>query len=268
MKSFKIHLSLIVPLLFMMLAFEFLIISYQTMSHYESKLGENYSIIIVSQKDLNQSVVKSAVSSMNSLQKMDTKDFVTRLKDNISASNLSTLQKNLPKFYTLKLAHFPSENELNDIKNRLLKLDGVSKVEVFLKTYSQIHTLLSLVNVLLSFFLIVIILLSFSLFLKQMRIWLYEHTERIEIMCLFGAPFLFRAKMLYNIVFIDCLVAFAILLIFFTQLFSLSIVQKSLEFVGVILPEMNFFLHLGVIFLATLLVCFICVNSVMFRVKK
>lgn len=267
MKSLKIHISLIVPLLFMMFAFEFLLITSQAMKHYESLLGENYSIIVSSSKDLNQSVINSRVASVVSVQSMDTKDFMARLKD-ISPSNLSTLQKNLPKFYTLKLAHFPSENELNDIKSRLLKIDGVQKVEVFLKTYSQIHTLLSLANAVFWLFLLIIILLSFTLFLKQMRIWFYEHTDRIEIMCLFGAPFLFRARMLYNIVFIDCAVAFLILLVFFTQIFSLSFVQKSLEFVGLVLPEMNFFLHLSVIFLITLLISFICVNSVMFRVKK
>ena len=74
--------------------------------------------------------------------------------------------------------------------------------------------------------------------------------------------------MLYKIVFVDCFIAFVILLVFFTQIFSLSFVQKSLAFAGVSLPEMNFFLHLGVIFLITLASSLLCVNSVMFKVKR
>ena len=268
MKTLKIHLSLILPLLFMMFAFEFLLIINQTVRHYEGLLNENYSIIVASKNELSESVLKAQVPSLSSLSRIETREFIARLKDNISANNLAQLEKTLPKFYTIKLTHFPSQSELNAIKSKLAKLDGVSKVEVFLKTYDQIYTLLNLVKFAFWFFLLIILLLSFVLFLKQMKIWLFEHTERVQILCLFGAPFWFRAFMLYKIVVLDCLIAFVILLVFFTQIFSLNFVQKSLEFAGVALPQMNFFLHLGVIFLITLIISLLCVNSVMFKVKR
>ncbi|EAJ6684392.1 ABC transporter permease, partial [Campylobacter coli] len=44
--------------------------------------------------------------------------------------------------------------------------------------------------------------------------------------------------------------------------------QDSLKAVDIILPPINFIVHLGVIFLVTLFICLFCVNSVMFRVKK
>lgn len=268
MKALRIHLSLILPLLFIMFAFEFLLIISQTVRHYEGLLNENYSIIIASKSKLDENSIKAQISGISSVKSIEVKEFIARLKDNISANNLAALEKSLPKFYTIKLTHFPNQDELESIKTRLLKIKDISKVEVFVKTYDQVYTLLTLVKFAFWFFLFIILLLSFVLFFKQMRIWLFEHTERVQILCLFGAPFWFRAFMLYKVVLVDCFIAFVILLVFFTQIFSLSFVQKSLAFAGVSLPEMNFFLHLGVIFLITLASSLLCVNSVMFKVKR
>ena len=268
MKSFKTHLSLILPLLFLMFAFEFIFIINQTLKHYETLLNERYSIIIASSTAQEQSKLKAQIPSISELKSIDIKEFMGRLKNNLSANNLATLEKNLPKFYKISLNHFPSQSELNEIKTKLSKLAGISKVEVFFKTYDQIYTLLTLMKFVFWFFLLIIITLSVVLFFKQMRIWLFEHTERVEIMCLFGAPFWFRAFMLYKIVFVDCFIAFLLLLVFFTQIFSLDIVQTSLNLAGISLPEMNFILHLIIIFVLTLILSLLCVNSVMFKVKR
>lgn len=268
MNLIRTHLSLILPLLFMMFAFEFLLITNQTLKHYEGLLNERYSIIVASGVVLEENKLKAQISSIKLVENISVKEFIGRLKDNLSANNLATLEKNLPKFYKISLNHFPTQSELNDIKAKLLKISGVSRVEVFLKTHDQIYGLLNLMNALFWFFLLIILMLSFILFFKQMKIWLFEHTQRVEIMCLFGAPFWFRSFTLYKIVVIDCLIAFLLLLVFFTQIFSLNFVQKSLNLAGISLPEMNFFLHLGVIFFITLLLSLLCVNSVMFKVKR
>lgn len=268
MKTFKTHLSLILPLLFLMFAFEFLLIINQTLKHYESLLNERYSIIIASTTAQEQNKLKAQIPSISAVQSVDVKEFMGKLKGNLSASNLATLEKNLPKFYKISLNHFPTQSELNDIKTKLTKVAGISKVEVFIKTYDQIYTLLNLMKFVFWFFLLIIITLSVVLFFKQMRIWLYEHTERVEIMCLFGAPFWFRSFMLYKIVFVDCFIAFLLLLVFFTQIFSLEFIQKSLNSAGISLPDMNFIVHLVLIFIITLLLSLLCVNSVMFKVKR
>lgn len=268
MKSLKTHLSLILPLLFMMFAFEFILIINETVKHYEGRVNENYNIIIASSKELSYMGLKAEIANLNSLQSVDAKELLQRLKDNISANNLSILEKNLPKFYKLTLNHFPTQSELNEVKDKLLKISGISKVEVFLKTYDQIDNLFTLIKFVLWFFLLIIILLSFVLFLKQMKIWLFEHTERVEIMCLFGASFWFRSFMLYRIVFVDCFIAFALLLVFFTQVYSLDIIQTSLQLINISLPKIDFLVHLSIVFVITLLVSLLCVNSVMFKVKR
>ncbi|TQR41014.1 cell division protein FtsX [Campylobacter sp. MIT 12-8780] len=268
MKSFKTHLGLILPLLFMMFAFEFILIINQTVKHYESLLNKDYSIIIASSKELSQTSVQNQIPSLQTLQSLDTKSFMQRLKNDVSASNLAALERSLPHFYSLKLNHLPTQSELKELKDKLSKMPNVIRVEAFAKTYDKIYSLLVLIKFVFWLFLFIIILLSFVLFLKQMRIWLFEHTERVEIMCLFGAPFWFRSFMLYRVVLFDCFIAFLILLVFFTQIFSLGFIQSALNAVDISLPKMNFILHLSIIFALSLLVSLLCVNSVMFKVKK
>ncbi|MBM0636607.1 ABC transporter permease [Campylobacter sp. VicNov18] len=268
MKFFKTHLSLILPLLFMMFAFEFILITNATLKHYEELANKDYNIIIVSKIELDQNILKSKIPFFSKLESLDPKNLIERLKNDISEKNLKVLKDSLPKFYSLKLQTLPNQNELNSIKSHLLNIVGITKVETFSKTHEKIYSLLILVKLIFWLFLCIIILLAFILFLKQMRIWLYEHTERIEIMCLFGAPFWFRSFMLYKIVVVDCFIAFVILLAFFTQIFDLYIIEENFKILDIVLPPINFVLHLSLIFLVTLLICLLCVNSVMFRVKK
>ena len=74
MKFFKTHLSLILPLLFMMFAFEFILITNATLKHYEELVNKDYNIIVVSKTELDQNVVKTKVpsgvekASINNLQ--------------------------------------------------------------------------------------------------------------------------------------------------------------------------------------------------------
>ncbi len=268
MKFFKTHISLILPLLFMMFAFEFILLINSTLNHHEELVSKDYNIIVTSTANLDENIIKTKVSSFVSLELLDPKDLIERLKKDISDKNLNLLRASLPKFYSIKLDYLPNQSELNEIKNQLLSIASINKVETFSKTHDKIYSLLVLIKLVFWLFLFIIILLSFVLFLKQMRIWLYEHTQRVEIMCLFGAPFWFRSFMLYRVVFVDCLISFLILLLFFTQFYNLSLIQESLKDADIILPEVNFFLHLGGIFFLTLFVCLMCVNFVMFKVKR
>lgn len=268
MKFFKTHLSLILSLLFMMFAFEFILITNATLNHYRELANKDYNIIITSTINLDAKALKEKISALTGLEPLDPKELIERLRSDISDKNLQVLKNSLSKFYSLRLEYLPPQDELDAIKKELLGIKGVTKVETFAKTHDKVYSLLVLMQFTLWIFLFIIIILSFILFLKQMRIWLYEHTQRVEIMCLFGAPFWFRSFMLYRVVFVDCLIAFVILLLFFTQIYHFPFVQSVLQSADLTLPRINFFLHLSLIFLGTLAVCMLCVNSVMFRVKK
>ena len=268
MKSFKLHISLILPLVFMMFAFEFILIVNATVRHYESLLNKDYNIIIMSNEELKEDVLKTKIANISSLQNLKPDEIIEKFKNDISPKNLNTLKQILPQFYTLKLKQFLNNEELKSLEKELLNIPSIVKVESFAKTHSQTYTLLVLMKMIFWVFLFIIFFLSFILFLKQMKIWLFTHKERIEIMSLLGAPFSFRAFGLFKLVFVDCFVSFCFLLLFFTQIFSLNFIQKKLEAVDISLPNINFFFDLTMVFGVVLLVCFTCVNFVMSRVKQ
>ncbi|WP_297191918.1 FtsX-like permease family protein [uncultured Campylobacter sp.] len=268
MKFFRTHLSLILPLFFMTFAFECILIINQTVKHYEQSFNEDYNIIIVSKDELRKEKLQAQLPQIFSLRQIDSKYLLERVKNDISQNNLVLLEKSLPKFYSLKLDYLPHQSELNEIKQKLSSMSGISKVEVFAKTYDNVYTLLNLVKSILWLFLFIIILLSLVLFLKQMRIWLYEHTERIEIMCLFGAAFWFRSLILYKIVIFDCFVACALLFACFEYVFSLDFIANTFLSLNMQVLDINFLLHISIIFTVTIIVSLLCVNSVMFKVKK
>lgn len=268
MKSLKTHLGLILPLLFMMFAFEFILFTNASLKHYENLLNQDYNIIIASSSELDMQSLKPYVNELSTLVPLSVEGMLERLKNDISKNNLANLEKSLPKFYSLKLKNLPSQNEIEKIKTNLSKLPSIIKVESFSKTYEKVHILLVLIQFVFWFFLFIIILLSFILFLKQMKIWLFEHTERVEIMCLFGAPFWFRSLMLVKIVFVDCFIAFLILLLFFTQIYELDVIKSALKALDLSLPQINFLLQLSIIFVFTLVVSIFCVLFVMFKVKR
>ncbi|MCR6578373.1 FtsX-like permease family protein [Campylobacter insulaenigrae] len=268
MKSFKNHLSLIFALIVMMFAFEFLIITNKTIEHYENLVNKDYNIIVVSKTILDKNNIQKQVKEFKSIDTLDPSLMLDRLKNDISQKNLEVLKATLPKFYTLKLDRLLSYKELEDLKEKLLQNSNILKVETFAKTHTKIYKLLVLVKFLLWFFLFIIILLSFVLLFKQMKIWFFEHTQRIEIMCLFGAPFWFRSLMLYKVILIDCLIAFLILLLFFTQLYDLQSIKITLQSVDINLPKINIFANLFLIFIIMLVLCFLCVSFVMLRVRK
>ena len=268
MKFFKTHLGLIFPIFFMMFAFECILIVNQSVRSYEQAFNQDYNIIIASTKELSKESLSSTVPQIFSLKQIEVKDLLKKLQNDISASNFEALEKSLPKFYSIKLDYLPNQDELDLIKTKLSTSPNITKVEVFAKTYDNVYTLLDLIKSILWIFLFIIIILSLVLFLKQMRLWLYEHKQRIEIMCLFGAPFWFRSLILYKIVLFDCIISALFLFVFFEYVCSLDFIKDVLLSINVQSADINFLLHISIIFTATVFVSLLCVNSVMFRVKK
>lgn len=131
MKSFKNHLSLIFALMVMMFAFEFLIITNKTIEHYEKLLNKDYNIILVGKTHLDKKSIEDQVSHFQSLEILNPNEMIDRLKNDISAKNIEVLKATLPKFYTLKLNKLLSEDELNTLKDKLLKNPSITRVETF-----------------------------------------------------------------------------------------------------------------------------------------
>ena len=103
MKSFKNHLSVIIPLVALLAGIEFILSANRALSEYENMMNKDYTIIIVSQNELNATDVKPLVYTFESLEPLSSKSVLEKLSKDISAKNIAVLQEALPKFYSLRL---------------------------------------------------------------------------------------------------------------------------------------------------------------------
>ncbi len=268
MKSLRSHFSVIFPLIVLLMSIQFTINLEKIVKDYEKNLVQDYSIIAVCTKIMSFQDFSSFESSLSSATLMSTKKVLQKLKGDISSKNLSLLQVSLPKFYSLKLKYFPSNHELKKIKQKLSKIPSVSKVEIFSKTHNKIYNLFIIAKYTFYIFTFLIFIISFLLMLKQMRIWVYEHKERMEIMTLFGAPFWMKSAMLYRLAIFDCIVAFIIVVAIFYLVPYLDFLKSIAEQIDIFIPQIKLLSEGLILFLISLLFAFISVSMVMIQIKK
>lgn len=268
MKSLKNHLSVIFPIIVILLSLQFSISLERIVKDYESRLAEDYSIIVVSIKKLDEKSVKGDISDFKSLRLMSSKKVLDKLQGDISSKNISLLQEALPKFYSLKLTSFPSNERLGEIAKRLKNYPTVTKVETFSKTHDKIYKIFVIAKSTSFIFTGLIFVISLLLILKQMRIWVYEHKERMDIMTLFGAPFWMKSAFLYRMVVIDSIIATCIVVgIFYAMPYieSVSILFTNLD---IVIPKISILFDGGFLLLTALVFALFSVSLVMLRIKR
>ncbi|MGP1485110.1 MAG: cell division protein FtsX [Campylobacter sp.] len=266
MKSLKNHLSVILPMFALLFSVQFMFLVENIIKNYETQMSEDYNIIIVSDQELNASVIRPLVPTISSLDQLSSKGVLQRLSKDISAKNINILQGVLPKFYTLKLTTFPSAKQLENIKSKMLKFSGVSRVETFSKTHDKIYKILNLIKDIALIFSALMIVVGVMLLFKQVRIWLYEHKERIDIMTLFGAPFWLKSAVLYKLAIFDSLFAAVLVVGFYYVLPSLNLI--NIAEIGINLPSIDLAKEVPTIIAIALFLALISVSIVMRRAKR
>lgn len=268
MKFLKSHIGVIFPLLILLFSIEFSIMVGRIVDDYESKMGKDYNIIVVSEKELKKADLKEAINTFDDIEELDTSEVINRLKNDISIKNLTLLKNTLPKFYSIKLTSFPSASYLNKIKNDLNKFEGVKKVETFSNTYDKIYKLLVMFKNISEYFTALVALMGIILIFKQMRIWIYEHRQRIEIMSYLGAPYWLKSAMLYKLALIDSVIATFLVCIFYMLILNLDSLQVAVVGVGFDIPNLNLLGDGFILFVASILASIISVSLVMLNSRE
>ncbi len=228
MRSLKNHLSFIIPLFAILFAVEFYLIVEKIIANYEKSLSQDYSIVVVSEKPLNIETIKSRVPAVSRSQEVNGSLIIKRLKKEGLDVDFKTLELFLPKFYKIYLASYPSDEYLKKIKKELLAIDGVVRVETFAKVHERIYAFLLFLKNMSKFFLFIIFLISVMLIFKQIEIWHLEHSERMYIMALFGAPLWMRNAILIKLSFLDTIIATGLVFGIYYYLISSHYIQKIL----------------------------------------
>ncbi|MDX1809044.1 MAG: ABC transporter permease [Sulfurospirillaceae bacterium] len=238
MKSLKNHISVILSLFVLLLSVESSIIIHKVINNQHEKLITSYSIVVVSNKELSVVDLKDKAKEIDSIEPISSQKILDKLKNDMSSDNLALLEVALPHFYSVKLNILPSKERLEQIKSTLLSLKPISRVEIFSKTYENIFQIFQILQIITYVFSAIIVVISLLLLFKQIRIWILEHEEKIQIMGYFGATFWMKSAFLYKLVFIDSLISSTLVVLLFAILQNNSFILSQLSSLGVNLPDL------------------------------
>jgi cell division transport system permease protein len=238
MNTFKNHLSLIFALVTLLASFQFFSSFADMVDRYEASLSSEYAIIAISKEPLELEAVLERIPYASTLEPIDPGFVIEEVRESVSPDNLSYLKTALPHFYRIRLNHFPSIEDRIHIEQTLSNLESVIRVETFAKTQNKVYRLLLLNRGIFFTFAALMFLVAFLLIVRQMEVWRYEHSERMRIMTIFGAPLWMRSAVLYRLAFIDSLVSSVLVGGLFYYLSADSYLVKALSEIG--LPTVLF----------------------------
>ena len=262
-KSVKNHLSLIVALISILFSIQIFVIVDRSIEAYKENLAKNYSVVIVSQKRIDSKDILSLDAIIDRVENLSPDNVIKRLNTDIDKKNMDLLKLTLPKFYKLYLKKFPSPKEIEKLRNKLFKIKSISKIEDFSNNHDITYKLLLLFKNVISVFAMVISIVTMLLIMKELRIWQFKHSERMNIMGLFGAPTWLRSAVLFRLSVVDAIISSMLVFFIFLYLSSNHFVLqqfKNINIEVVVFDKINdFFILLGVsltlsIFLATMIV--------------
>ena len=233
MKSVKNHLSLIVALVSILFSIQVFVIVDRSIDAYKENLVSNYSIVVVSQKRINNSDFLLIDKMIDEVEVLSPDNVIKRFNSDLDKANMDFLKASLPKFYKLRLTKYPNPNEIKKLRANLMKHRHISKVEDFSNTHNTIYKLLVLFKNVVLVFAVVISIVTMLLILKELRIWQFKHNERMSIMGLFGAPTWLRSAVLFRLSLVDAMISSAITFVIFTYISSSSWVLEEFENINI-----------------------------------
>ncbi len=233
MKSIKNHLSLVIALLSILFSIQVFIIVDRSISAYEKNLANNYSVVVVSQKTLDSKLIIDSNPIIADISSLTPDSVIKRLNTGMSATNIELLKVTLPKFYQVKLTSYPSPQEIELLTKKLLDYSSVIKVENFSNNHDSIYKLLLLFKTVITVFAISMIVVTTLLIFKELKIWQFQHNNRMSIMGLFGAPTWMRSAVLFRLSIVDALIASAFSFILFSVISTDAWVLEQFANIGI-----------------------------------
>ena len=233
MKSIKNHISLVVALVSILFSIQVFIIVDRAINAYKENLATNYSVIAVSLLSIKDANMKSISPLIQSVSELNPDGVIKRLNAEMDVKNIELLKLALPKFYKIKLTHFPSPSEIDKLTKKLLKHRSITKIENFSSNHDNTFKLLLLFKDVITVFSVSVFIVTILLILKELRIWQFMHNERMSIMGLFGAPMWLSSAVLFRLAIVDAVIASIFTFIIFTYLSSSAWVAKQLSNIGI-----------------------------------
>ena len=206
--SLKKYISFSAPLIIMLFTFSIYITISKIVYNYEQSINSDYSIVVVSTTPLLKSKVKELSSiNLKEIVHLKREKILKDLQSDLSKGSYELLKKRLPYFYKIYLEQFPTSSLLKQIKVDLKTISGIKSVETFSKDHDNVYSLLLLIKSITSALFLSIIIFTFFLMENQVKIWFYQHKERLDIIKLHGGSIYYGAKPIINIAFISSILS-------------------------------------------------------------
>jgi len=211
MKAFRSLLSFTIPLIAILLSYSIYIVLDKVMITYKQSINNDYTIVVVSSKKQTIDTFKSI--DIKTLKSLSKDQIINNLKENLSPKSIELLYEQLPYFYKVSLLDFPSSKKLQVIKQKIKSIDGILKVEIFSKNHDTIYSILTMTQTIIYALFIIIIIFAILLLSKHIKIWFFEHTQRITIMRLHGASNIYCAMPLIKVSILSAIVSSIVVLL-------------------------------------------------------
>jgi len=268
MKSLKSIFSFIVPLTAMLITFAIFLFTTKVVDDYKLKISNDYSIVVVSSLPLvKDNLSEFAGIKVKNIVTLEKNKIISNMKNNLSDKSIKLLKQRLPYFYKIHLEKYPTSSELNQIKLELKEIKTVKKVEIFSKNHNQIYLLLLIIQKIIAIVFVVILLYAVIIIAKQIKIWFYEHHEKIAIMRFHGASILYSAGTVIRHAIFGALISFVIvafLMILLNE--NLSIIFPS-ELQNVVDIRLSINAELIKVFILSLFISISTIFGVLFKYK-
>lgn len=178
---------------------------------YKYSIVDDYSIIVITNTPFI-TIDEIAGMRVKDVEPINRGKIIDSVKENLSQSSINLLDKKLPYFYKIYLENFPTTSKLVQIRKELQQIKNVKKIETFSNDHSKIYSLLILLQDIVLVLFVIVLTLSLLLLSKQIKIWFFEHNERISIIQLHGGSLLYATKPIIKIIFSSALFSSAVVL--------------------------------------------------------
>lgn len=233
MKSIRNHLSLVIALLSILFSIQTFVVVQRAIEAYQKNLSKNYSIVVVSKKNIDKNKIVSIDNMILEATELSADNVIKRLNTGISPKNIELLKLTLPRFYKLKLSIYPTPKQINRLTEKLLLNDAIIKVENFSKNHNTVYKLLLLFKNVIFVFAIVVFIVTILLIFKELRIWQFNHSERMNVMGLFGSPTWLRSAVLFRLAIVDAFIASFLSFLLFSYLSTQDFILHEFENIGI-----------------------------------
>lgn len=230
---FRRYLSLFVPLVALLVGIESILLINRAVLSHEDFIGKNYSIIIVAQKPIDEDSAKAQISEIATINRIEVSGILDEINAEFGGTISADFGANLPLFYAVGLHSFPNQYKIRAIKADLLALPNVSRVESFTKTHTQTYRLLVFIKGCVIVFSSIIFILSFLLMIKQVEVWRFEHSERMEIMTYLGASSKVKNLPLYRLALISTIIASVVVMAMVIALLNNNKIASIISMLGI-----------------------------------